>query len=79
MTTKGQDQPPLQAPDAQLEQAFIDAFLRTRGHDTSSVERLPEDERKRLLEDASIYAAGKLSEVEARARFVHELHHGADK
>jgi hypothetical protein len=79
MTTKGQDQAPLQAPDAQLEQAFIDAFLRMHGHDATSVERLPENERKRLLEDASTYAAGKLSEVEARAHFVHELHHGPDK
>jgi len=79
MTTKGHDQAPLRAPDAQLEQAFIDAFLRARGHDATSVERLPENERKRLLEDASIYAAGKLTEVEARAHFVHELHQGADK
>jgi hypothetical protein len=39
-----------------------------------SVEHLAERERKRLLLDASIYASGKLAEVEARARFVHELH-----
>jgi hypothetical protein len=78
MTTNEQDRIPMQAPDAALEQAFIDAFLRTRGHDTSSVEQLPEDERKRLLEEASVHAAGKLAEVEARAHFVQELHHGAN-
>jgi hypothetical protein len=75
MTTSEQVRAPLQAPDALLETAFIDAFLRTRGHYIISVQLLPEDERKRLLEGASIYAAGKLSEVDARARFVHELHH----
>jgi len=78
MTTSEHDRAPLQAPEAQLERAFIDEFLRTRGHDTNSVEQLPADERKRLLEDASVYAGGKLSEIEARAHFVHELHHGAN-
>jgi hypothetical protein len=68
----------MHAPEAALEQAFIDAFLRTHGHDAKSVERLPEDERRRLLEDASVYAGLRLSEVEARAHFVQELHHGAN-
>jgi hypothetical protein len=58
-------------PDAEapLERALIDEFLRTRGHGSQSVERLPEYERTRLLQEASIYAASKLIEVEARARF----------
>jgi hypothetical protein len=29
---------------------------------------------RKVLRDASTYAAGKLTEVEARAHFVHELH-----
>ena len=58
------DPPPLQDPERQLERALIDEFLRVRGHDARSVE-------------ASVHAASKLAEIEARARFVHELHgHG---
>ena len=64
----------LQDPEAQLERALIDEFLRARGHDSRSVETLPDEERKRLLQDASVHATGKLAEIEARARFVHELH-----
>lgn len=66
--------PRLQDPNGQLEQALIREFLRARGHDSRSVERLPEDERRQLLREASIHAAGKLTEVAARAHFVHELH-----
>jgi hypothetical protein len=65
---------PSENPEARLERALIDEFLRTRGHDSMSVNRLPERERKRLLQDASIHAGGRLAEMEARARFVHELH-----
>ena len=65
---------PIQDPEGPLEQALIAEFLRMRGHDAQSVKRLLEDERQRLLEEASTYAAGKLTEVGARARFVHELH-----
>ena len=65
---------PMQDPEGPLEQALIAEFLRVHGHDSQSVERLPEPERRRLLQDASTYAAAKLAEVEARAHFVHELH-----
>ena len=65
---------PSEDPKARLERAFIDDFLRTRGHDAVSIAGLPEHERQRLLQDASTYASGKLTELEARARFVHELH-----
>jgi hypothetical protein len=66
---------PRQDPEGQLEQAFIDEFLRIRGHDSRSVDTLPVDERKHLLTEASVYAASKLAEIDARARFVHGLHH----
>jgi hypothetical protein len=64
----------LEDPEARLERAFVDDFLRTHGHTQVSLASLAEDERQRLLRDASTYAAGKLTEVEARARFIHELH-----
>jgi hypothetical protein len=61
-------------PMEQLEAALIDAFLMAHGHDRRSVHALPEDQARRLLTDASVYASAKLSEVEARAHYVHELH-----
>ena len=63
-------------PMTRLEEALIDEFLQARGHDRRSVHELPEDQAHRLLTDASIYASTKLSEVEARAHYVHELHGG---
>jgi hypothetical protein len=74
MSTNLSSPPPSEDPEARLERAFVDDFLRMRGHTAASVDGLPEDERQRLLKDASTYAAGKLTEVEARARFVHQLH-----
>jgi hypothetical protein len=35
---------------------------------------LPKDEAKRVLAEASVYAATKLAEVEARAHFVRAIH-----
>ena len=74
MSANKSNSSPSEDPEARLERALIDEFLRTRGHDSVSVERLPERERTPLLQDASTYAAGKLAEMEARARLVHELH-----
>ena len=42
--------------------------------DSSALHALPEDEAKRVLTDASVYAATRLAEIEARAHFVHEIH-----
>ena len=74
MSTNPSNPHPAEDPEARLERAFIDDFLRSRGHDSASIAGLSEPERQRLLQEASTYAAGKLTEVEARARFVHELH-----
>lgn len=74
MATVSSDARAMRDPEAQLERAFIDEFLRAHGHDSHSIGALPEEERQALLRAASVYAAGKLTEVEARAHFVHELH-----
>jgi hypothetical protein len=65
---------PLELPLAQLERSIIDQFVRARGYESATLTLLPEDERKRLLREASIYASGRLVEVEARWHFLHELH-----
>jgi hypothetical protein len=71
-------QQPLQDPNAPLESGLINEFLRTRGYDLRSLDRLPDDERRRLLRQASMHAAGKLTEIEARAHFVNGLHGDTD-
>ena len=71
-------QQPLQDPNGPLESGLINEFLRTRGHDLRSIDRLPDDERRRLLREASMHAAGKLTEIEARAHFVDGLHGDTD-
>ena len=58
---------PLEDSEARLEEAPVAEYLRSRGHDSSSIASLPEPERQRLLRDACQYAAAKLTEVEARA------------
>ena len=50
---------------------MIEETLRGRGFEASALHALPEDEAKRVLTDASVYASTKLTEVEARAQFVH--------
>lgn len=69
-----EDPRPLQDPEGQLERALIDEFLRARGYDSASLDTLPVDERTRLLQEASVFAGARLTEIEARARYVHELH-----
>jgi hypothetical protein len=63
-----------EAPFAQLEQSLIREYLLMSGHDPDSMAQLPVPEREALLKEASLYASGKLSEVELRSQFVHGLH-----
>ena len=79
MTTKPFDGQPLENPERQLEQMLIQEFLRARGYDSRRLEALPEKDRTRLLTEASVHAAGKLAEVEARAHFVHDVHGSTEK
>lgn len=74
MTDKNTGVHPMEDPEAQLERAFIDEYLRLHGHDPEAVRLLPEAEVITLLEAASIYAAGKLAELESRSHYVHDIH-----
>lgn len=79
MTAQDPDVHPMQDPEGQLERALIEEFLRMRGYQWHALQALPEEESKRLLEAASVYAAGKLAEVAARAHFVHEIHRPSEE
>jgi hypothetical protein len=63
-----------EAPFSQLERSLIREYLLMRGHDRDSLARLAGPERDTLLKEASVYASGKLSEVEERSHYVHGLH-----
>jgi len=68
------DVPPVDDHEAKLELALIEEYLHERGHELKELPALSYAERQQLLHDASIYAAGKLAEVEARAHYVEDLH-----
>lgn len=78
MTADRFDVSALEDPQRQLEQAFIDEFLRLRGYDPAKLDALPVPERELLMKQASAWASGKLAEVDARAYFVHEMHGGVE-
>lgn len=65
---------PLEDPQARLERALIEEFLHDRGCDLASVDRKPPAECRELLVQATLYAVMRLSEIDARAAYVHELH-----
>jgi hypothetical protein len=61
-------------PESTLERAFIAEYLERHGHSLANLHDLPATEAAKLMAAASIYASAKLSEVEARAHYVHDIH-----
>jgi hypothetical protein len=68
------DTPRQEDPRAQLERAFIEEYLRSRQYSLDTLKQLPADEADALLHQASLFASGRLAEVESRAHLVDELH-----
>lgn len=60
--------------NSELERAFIAEFLQQRGHTVETLQTLPEAEAHALLQEASVYASCRLTEVESRAHYVDEMH-----
>ncbi|UCE97837.1 MAG: hypothetical protein JSV74_00430 [Dehalococcoidia bacterium] len=58
---------------ALLEQGLIDEYLKDKGYDRDSLKKLPKDEARRIMIEASTFASGKLSEIETTARYKHNL------
>jgi hypothetical protein len=61
-------------PHALMERTFIQEYLKGHGHTLESLHELPEAQAKKLMAEASVYASSKLTEMEARAHFVGEVH-----
>ena len=68
------DTPRQEDPHAQLERAFIEEYLRLRDQSLATLKGLPAGEAELLLHEASLFASGRLAEVESRAHLVDELH-----
>ncbi|MBI3049266.1 MAG: hypothetical protein HYY76_13260 [Acidobacteria bacterium] len=68
------DVPPLEEPLAELERRLIDEYLRRQGHDPDALRARHDEAARKLLAEASVYAATKLTEIESRSHYVRELH-----
>ena len=64
----------IQDKQAELARNFIEERLKSQGYSLKTICDLPEEEAKRIMIDASIYASVKLAEVEDKAHFVRSLH-----
>lgn len=74
MTPHDMDRPPLEEPLAEIERQLMHAFLAGAGHDLHELLVRGDEEASRLLAEASRYAALRLSEIEARSRYLRRLH-----
>jgi hypothetical protein len=61
------------APLAELERHLIDAYLAGAGYTYDELSVRDDDAARRLLAEASQYASERLSEIDARSQYVHEL------
>ena len=69
------DVQPIEEPLAELERRLIDEYLRSAGHDPDALRARKDEAARKLLIEASVYAATKLTEIESRAHYVRDLHH----
>lgn len=76
MAIERTDLPPLEEPLAELERRIIDEYIRSHGQDPAALRASADAAARKLLVDAAVYAATRLSEVEARSHYVRELHTG---
>lgn len=68
---------PAEDPKAMLEKALIEEFLKEKGYTHEDLKKMPAEAAGKLMKEASQYASLKMEEVEARAKFVKELHEDA--
>ncbi len=64
----------MQDPQEKLAQMYVDEYLKGKGYSVKSLCKLTEEEAKKIMAEASTYAACKLAEAEHRARIMDEIH-----
>ncbi len=60
-------------PLAPIEADFINEYLKSRGYTRAMLNRLNQEESRKLHAEASKYASCKLAEFESRAKFVNNI------
>lgn len=74
MGTIDDARPALEEPHSELERQLIATYLAQTGHEYQALVGRTDDAARKLLADAALYASERLSEIEARSHYVHELH-----
>jgi hypothetical protein len=74
MAAENDTHAPLESPLAELERQLIHAYLAGAGQDFHALVMRDDDQARQLLAEASKYASSKLTEAEARLRYVRGLH-----
>lgn len=64
---------PMEEPLAQLERELITAYVAGAGEDVTALRTRTDDRARHLLAEASLYAAARLTEVEARSHYLRSL------
>jgi hypothetical protein len=64
----------MEDPEAKLERALMEEFLRRHQHSFSDLALLTPAERHHLLDEAARYADTRLAEIGARAHYIENLH-----
>lgn len=64
---------PLRDPLTLLENELITAYLAGAGHDVEQLRARTDDDARKLLAEASLYASTRLTEVESRSHYLHSL------
>ena len=73
MNTSDMPTAPMKEPLADLERELINAYLAGAGHDFHALLLRNDDQARRLLTDASLYATARLTEVESRSHYLRSL------
>jgi hypothetical protein len=63
----------LEEPLAELERQLISAYVAGAGEDLETLLARDDEAARKLLAEASLYASGRLTEVESRSHYLHKL------
>ena len=64
---------PLEEPLAQLERELMTAYIAGAGENLETLVSRTDEQARRLLADASMYATARLAEVESRLHYLRSL------
>ena len=70
---------PIEEPLSELERHIITEYLANAGADYHALVLRNDDQARTLLRQAAQYASARLSEIEARSDYMHQLHGTPDR